>query len=161
MNEALMNLRRDGVLEYGIMADSLGFLLRLAQLRSFAEFFDAWGDAGIKPGEMTVLMMIAQNPGVRQGVLARALMIKRAHMTKMIRALEIAGMVARTVPEDDKRSVELWLSDACKAQMQEMEARVLAHETRDVARLTRAEARTLSRLLRKYVALDAVGKAEQ
>ncbi len=152
---------RDTALDYGIFSNSPGFLLRLAQLRSFAEFFDAWADTGIKPGEITVLMMIAQNPRVRQGVLARALMIKRAHMTKMIRALEDAGMVTRTVPEDDKRSAELWLSDAGKAKVAELETRVLAHEARDMAPLTRAESKTLNRLLRKYVALDAVGKAEQ
>ncbi len=152
---------RDTALDFGVFSNSPGFLLRLAQLRSFAEFFDAWADTGIKPGEITVLMMIAQNPGVRQGVLARALMIKRAHMTKMIRALEDAGMVTRTVPEDDKRSAELWLSDAGKAKVAELETRVLAHEARDMAPLTRAEAKTLNRLLRKYVALDAVGKAEQ
>lgn len=152
---------RDTALDFGVFSNSPGFLLRLAQLRSFAEFFDAWADTGIKPGEITVLMMIAQNPGVRQGVLARALMIKRAHMTKMIRALEDANMVTRTVPEDDKRSAELWLSDAGKAKVAELETRVLAHEARDMAPLTRAEAKTLNRLLRKYVALDAVGKAEQ
>ena len=152
---------RGAALDFGVFSNSPGFLLRLAQLRSFAEFFDAWADTGIKPGEITVLMMIAQNPGVRQGVLARALMIKRAHMTKMIRALEDARMVTRTVPEDDKRSAELWLSDAGKAKVAELETRVLAHEARDMAPLTRAEAKTLNRLLRKYVALDAVGKAEQ
>ncbi len=152
---------RDAALDFGVFSNSPGFLLRLAQLRSFAEFFDAWADTGIKPGEITVLMMIAQNPGVRQGVLARALMIKRAHMTKMIRALEDAGMVTRTVPEDDKRSAELWLNDAGKAKVAELETRVLAHEARDMAPLTRAEAKTLNRLLRKYVALDVVGKAEQ
>ena len=75
----------------GAMADSLGFLLRLAQLASFREFFEDLDGMDVRPGEMTVLMLIGENPGVRQGVLAKRLMIKRAHMTKMIRAMEAAA----------------------------------------------------------------------
>ena len=56
-----------------------------------------------------MLTLILHNPGIRQGVLARRLMIKRAHMTKLIRSLEKSGYVERTIPDEDRRSVTLRL----------------------------------------------------
>jgi DNA-binding MarR family transcriptional regulator len=74
----------------------------MAQLRSFDFFFEDLGKLGLRPGEFSVLWVIHVNPGVRQGVLAQTLRIKRAHMTKMIRSFEERGLVARTIPEDDR-----------------------------------------------------------
>ncbi|MFW2542262.1 MarR family winged helix-turn-helix transcriptional regulator [Primorskyibacter sp. 2E107] len=143
----------DENLDYGELAGSLGFLLRLSQLQSFAGFFSGMEGFDVRPGEISVLMLLAQNPGVRQGVLARALMIKRAHMTKMVRAMETAGIVTRTVPEDDRRSVELWLTDKGKARLDTMQAPFLAHETRNASVLSATEEAQLKTLLRKYLGL--------
>ena len=137
----------------GAMADSLGFLLRLAQLASFREFFEDLDGMDVRPGEMTVLMLIGENPGVRQGVLAKRLMIKRAHMTKMVRAMEAAGLVSRTVPEDDRRSVELRLSGRGAARVEALSAPFRKHETRGAPGLTAREEAELKRLLRKYLDL--------
>src|SRR5690606_41841477 len=104
-------------LALGELSHSTGFLLRLAQLVSFRDFFDDLGGLGIRPGETSVLMLIGENPGVRQGVLARALMIKRAHMAKMMAAMEREGLVIRSVPDDDRRSVALRLSEKGQAQV--------------------------------------------
>lgn len=143
-----------GDVRLGPLADSLGFLLRLSQLASFREFFDGLADFDVRPGEASVLMLIGGNPGVRQGVLARRLMIKRAHMTKMIRAMEDTGLVTRTVPEDDRRSVELWLTKRGAARVEAMRAPWAAHEARPARNLTKREEAELRRLLRKYLALD-------
>ena len=141
-------------LDYGPLGESLGFLLRLAQLRSFAAFYKDMGDLGIRPGEMTLLMVLAENPGVRQGVLAKALRIKRAHMTKMVHGMEAEGLVRRTVPEDDKRSVELWLTEAGAARVEAVRPDFSRHEARAPGRLTEAQAEELKRLLRRYVGFD-------
>ena len=140
-------------LRYGPLSESLGFLLRLAQLGAFRDFYDDVGGTGVRPGEMSVLLLIAENPGVRQGVLARGLMIKRAHMTKMVRAMETEGLVRRTVPEDDRRSVELWLTEAGAARVEALRGPVMAHEARAPRGLNRRETAQLKRLLRAYVNL--------
>jgi DNA-binding MarR family transcriptional regulator len=137
----------------GPLAESLGFLLRLSQLVSFRDFFASLEDFDMRPGEATVLMLIGENPGVRQGVLAKRLMIKRAHMTKMIRAMEDTGLVSRTVPEDDKRSVELWLTTRGEARVAAMRAPWADHEGRPARNLTRRDEAELKRLLRKYLDL--------
>jgi DNA-binding MarR family transcriptional regulator len=138
---------------YGPLRDSLGFLLRLSQLRSFGLFFARFEETGVRPGELSVLVMIAENAGVRQGVLAKALRIKRAHMTKMIHGMEAQGLVTRTVPEDDKRSVELWLTEEGKALVARLLPILDLHEATAPDRLTPEEAQLLKQLLRKYLAL--------
>lgn len=149
-----MPARRNATVRLGPLRHSLGFLLRLSQLRSFADFYETLGEIGVRPGEVSILMMIAENPGIRQGVLARALMIKRAHMTKMIQAMEETGLVRRTVPEDDKRSIELWLTEGGEAQMTRVRGPFESHEKRNNERLTAEEEETLKALLRKYLRLS-------
>lgn len=94
----------------GQLERSLGFLLRIAQLRVFEKFFTRFGDKGMKPGEFSVLFVIHLNPSIRQGVLAETLRIKPAHMTKIIRRYERLKIVRREIPDDDRRSVLLTLT---------------------------------------------------
>jgi len=137
----------------GPLARSLGFLLRLSQLVAFRDFFASLDEFDMRPGEATALLLIGENPGVRQGVLARRLMIKRAHMTKMVRAMEETGLVSRTVPEDDRRSVELWLTPQGQARVAAMRGPWALHEARPAQNLSPGEEAELKRLLARYVGL--------
>lgn len=153
MTEARDIAREAEDVRLGPLSESLGFLLRLSQLVSFKDFFADLEDFDMRPGEATVLMLIGENPGVRQGVLAKRLMIKRAHMTKMIRTMEDTGLVTRTVPEDDKRSVELWLTKRGEARVEAMRRPWADHEARPARNLTSNDEAELKRLLRKYLDL--------
>lgn len=141
-------------LEYGVLEHSTGFLLRLAQLKSFDDFFEGLGPLGVRPGEISVLMVLGRNPGVRQGVLAEALSIKRAHMAKMVRAMEDDGLIRRSVPEDDRRAMELWLTESGAARVEALRPAFEAHEARQIDSLTSREASELKRLLRKYLGME-------
>ena len=152
MSDAALERDKDRV-DLGPLAHSLGFLLRLSQLVSFRDFFAALGKEDIRPGEASVLMLLERNPGVRQGVLARELMIKRAHMTKMVRAMEGAGLITRTVPQDDRRAAEIWLTERGKARVAALAEPFLAHENAAAGSLTRREEAELKRLLRKYLGI--------
>ncbi len=145
----------DGAVRFGPLAESLGLLLRLSQLHSFHDFYTALERHHVRPGEISILMMIRENPGIRQGVLASALMIKRAHMAKMARRLEDAGLIERRVPPDDRRAMELRLTAQGELRAAEMTPDLEAHEARNFGGLTPEEAATLRTLLRKYLALDA------
>lgn len=140
-------------LALGPLDGSLGFLLRLSQLRSFRDYFRSFGEDGIRPGELSVLMLLAENPGIRQGVLARALMIKRAHMAKMVRAMEEDGLLTRSVPDSDRRALELRLTERGAARVAALLPAFEAHEGAGVATLDAAEEAELKRLLRKYLGL--------
>ena len=135
----------------GPLAGSLGFLLRLAQLESFKDFFAYFDGHDIRPGEISVLLLIAENPGIRQGAVARRLTIKRAHMTKMVQAFEASGLVEKRVPEDDKRGVELRLTPAGRAYLDKVRPIFAAHELAQPSTLSAEETETLRRLLLKYL----------
>ena len=140
--------------DYGPLLDSLGFLLRLSQLASFEQYFQHLPQLELGPGELSLLLFIARNPGIRQGVVGQHLMIKRAHMTKKVRAMEDAGLITRTIPDDDRRSVLLHLSPKGEALAKRLTPAFQAHEALPKGPLSAREEASLKRLLRKYVGLD-------
>ena len=144
----------DESVELGEITGSLGFLLRMAQLRAFDFFFQTLAGHDLKPGEFTVLWVMGLNPGLRQGTLARTLHIKPAHMTKLIARMVDKGWVARTVPDDDRRSVRLALTDDGTAFVDRYREQFLHLHLTERSDLTSEEASTLIRLLRRYAGLD-------
>lgn len=149
-----LSVRHLDQVKLGALADSVGFLLRLAQLRAFDDFFSENGPRGLKPGEFSVLWVIARNPGIRQSVLGQRLMIKRAHMTKLIRAMEDKGFVKRRIPDCDRRAVELTLTASGESEVGKASALFFDYEQRTGAPLDDREQAMLIALLKKYVGLD-------
>ena len=134
----------------GALGQSLGFLLRIAQLRVYERFYARFGDLDLKPGEFSILWVINLNPGIRQGRLAETLNVKPANMTKIIRRLEQSAVVARHVPDADRRSVHLSLTDAGHAFVKENEAHFFGDNDYHDNALTPSETRQLAKLLVKY-----------
>lgn len=143
--------------ELGPLEDSFGFLLRMAQLQNFEHFYRELGAFGLRPGEYSVLLLIDLNPGIRQGVLAQRLHIKRAHMTKLIRGFEDQGFVERTVPDEDRRAVELRLTAEGHAFVGEHRPRLARYEEAVRSALSPGEQDQLMALLRKYVGVGGAG----
>lgn len=138
----------------GQLTNSLGFLLRLAQLRAFDDFFSENGPQGLKPGEFSILWVIALNPGIRQSVLGQRLMVKRAHMTKLIRGFEDLGLVSRRIPDTDRRAVELTLTEAGHEQVKATGRVFFSYEETTGAPLDKQEQAQLISLLQRYVGLE-------
>jgi DNA-binding MarR family transcriptional regulator len=151
-------LPADGV-DVGPLSSSIGFLLRMAQLKAFEHYFAELADLELKPGELSVLTLILRNPGIRQGVLAQRLMIKRAHMTKLIRALEKGGYVRRTIPDEDRRSVTLTLTAEGRRIMQRHWMRLVDYEQTPKSPLSAEQQQQLIGLLQTFVGLDAEERA--
>jgi DNA-binding MarR family transcriptional regulator len=135
--------------DLGALTGSLGFLLRLAQVRIYAQFFAAFAGTPVKPGEYSVLWVIDLNPGVPQGTLARVLSIKPAHMTKLVQRLVEAGQVARETPATDRRAVHLTLTPAGQAHLDRYRAAFLNVHAAERTGLSERESADLLRLLTK------------
>lgn len=92
---------------------SLGLLLRVAELSARQKLTAKIHASGgkLKVGEFTILHAIGENPGVRQGVLARSFHIKLPSMTNLVNSMEQRGLLERIVPPNDRRSVGLVLTD--------------------------------------------------
>lgn len=134
----------------GALEHSLGFLMRIAQLRVYDKFYDRFADTDLRPGEFSILWVIHLNPGIRQGRLGQTLNIKPAHMTKTIRRLEDSGQVARHVPDADRRSVHLSLTAAGEAFVAANQDHFFGVNAYHDSGLSAAESRQLSALLMKY-----------
>nr|WP_304363812.1 MarR family winged helix-turn-helix transcriptional regulator [Jiella sp. LLJ827] len=119
-------------------------------MRAFTDFFETFAGDGLQPGSLSVLILIGENPGIRQGVLAQTLMIKRSHMAKIVQGFGEKGLVARRVPADDRRSVELRLTDKGESLVASTMPKFLAHEAASADSLTAEERQTLLALLTKF-----------
>ena len=137
--------------DFGPMEYQLGFLLRLAQIEDFKAFYRRFGQLEMRPGEYSALIAIGINPGIRQGVLASALMIKRSNMAKMIGALARRGLVRRRVPADDKRAVELHPTPKSRALVRKVMPDIIAHDRDASWMLDAGEREVLIALLRKMI----------
>lgn len=146
----------DEPLELGELPDSLGFVLRLAQIRTFGQFFSAFADEGVKPGEFTVVWVVGLNPGVKQGTLARALRIKPAHMTKLVQRLVSDDLLVRETPPEDRRSVRLTLTEGGRRFVARNRARFLDVHTPDKLGLSQSELDQLLFLLNKMTFKEGV-----
>lgn len=153
MNAPFATLVEDPV-DLGDLPRSVGFLLRMTQVRAYAQFFRAFADTDVRPGEFTVLWVLAHNPGLRQGSLARTLMIKPAHMTKLVQRLVDEGFVTRTIPPEDRRSVCLTLTEAGEAHVAGHKPRFLSVHTPDQVGLNEREYAQLLTLLSKMTFKD-------
>jgi DNA-binding MarR family transcriptional regulator len=134
---------------FGPLAELAGFMLRLAQLQLFESFFRDFARRSITPGQIGILIAIGRNPGVRQGVLADALRIKWSNMAKIIRLLEGQGLIERRVPAQDRRAVELHLTAAGRATVEETVPQLMVSDKAATTALTARERDTLLRLLAK------------
>jgi DNA-binding MarR family transcriptional regulator len=131
------------------LADSIGFLVRIIQLQTFQLFYRRFEGTGLSIGAMTTLGAIHANPGIRHGVLADALMIKRPNFTKVINGLERAGLITRQAPDRDKRTTSLFITRKGVRKLDAMRAEILHHHDEMTAVLSQAEREQLLDLLRR------------
>lgn len=140
-------------IELGPLAGSLGFLFRVGQIEVFEMFYNQLGKLGLKPGEFSVLWIVHLNPGVRQGAVAEILRIKPAHMTKLVRAFEGEGLIERTIPAGDRRGIELRLTPAGTAFVEDHAQEFFDYASSETDRLSPSEAKQLIALLQKFTGL--------
>ncbi len=96
--------------DLGPLSGFIGYRLRRAQLSVFAGFELALRGIGLSPGQLSVLVVIACNPGLTQSEICAALGILRANFTPLLHALEARGLAVREVLPADRRSNTLRLT---------------------------------------------------
>ena len=136
-------------LSLGTLEHSAGFVMRIAQLTVFERLFAFLGESDIRISEFAVLYAIAENPGIRQGVLADVLKIKWPNMTKLVRALEDRGLIERHIPPSDRRSVRLTVTKQGRVKIAASEEKMYRSDRLALAMLDDAEHALLLKLSRK------------
>ncbi|WP_238364725.1 MarR family winged helix-turn-helix transcriptional regulator [Mesobacterium pallidum] len=154
MNQVARTTTAEAEIELGSLSGSLGFLLRLAQVRVFDAFFEDLAGEGIKPGEFTLLWVLSLNGSLAQGSLARVLSIKPAHMTKLVSRLVKAGLVQRAPSREDRRVVDLSLTPEGTDFVARHKPAFMAFHTRERDLLSPEDFDALTGLLRRFTGLE-------
>ena len=147
----------------GGMEEQAGFILRIAQLAAFERFFALLGPSAVKISEITVLIAIAENPGIRQGEIADVRKIKWPNMTKLVRGLEARGLVERHIPQNDRRSVVLRITEAGREAIDESSEMMARADRAALSMLNDEEHAQLMALSRKIAGwpAEAARKVEE
>lgn len=130
---------------------SPGFLVRLAQLRSFDEFSRRLGDLGITPARYSVLAVVAANPGVRPGAVAEELRIAPSNVANLVNQLVVDELVKRSPDSTELRANLLHLTEAGATAFATMERRVAQVDAALLEHLAPDEQAHFVRLLRKLL----------
>ena len=118
---------RDGV-EFGVLADLVGFHLRQANDASFRAFARHAGEPRMKPGRFAAMMVIHNNPGISQIALSRAIARDKSSVTPLIQDLYRLGFVSRRPAPRDRRSITLRLTAAGEKMLDELLEHARAHD---------------------------------
>ncbi len=133
-------------LELGVLAQLLGYRLRLAQQAVFRDYAASVGE--LSPGRAGMLLLIEANPGVPQGRLAEAMRLDRSTMVGVVDSLEERGLIERR-RGTDRRTNGLWLTRLGRVLATRLRRRIERHERRVAAGLSDSEQAQLLKLLEK------------
>jgi DNA-binding MarR family transcriptional regulator len=140
---------------WGLLALTVGPRVRLLRNALAARSIAALEDFGLPTGSLTVLSLIAANPGSSQTLLARAAGLNKSALVGIVDELEQRGLAARGRSASDRRRNQLTVTAAGEAAMATMFDRVRKGEEAIRDALGSAEHRKLLDLLdRANAALD-------
>ena len=148
----------EGPLDLSALTDNLGFRIHILDLRMMKTLSERCSAHGLTPGAASVLMIIKQNPGVRHGELADALLIQRPNMTKLMKRLEAQGLVKRLPAQKDRRHVALGLTAKGEKAVAAARAEFAAHDEIVQGRFNQPERAAITDFVQRMH--DALDEAE-
>jgi DNA-binding MarR family transcriptional regulator len=139
----------DAVIEYGPLANWVGFNLRIAQIAAFQAFAREARAIGVSTGRFAVLMLIEQNPGIRQTELSRANARDKSSLTPVLEDLVRSGLVLRERVVHDRRAYRLTLTAPGRAMLAKLLVCAKRHEANIEGILGARDSANLVRILKK------------
>lgn len=115
-------------LSYGVLDELLGYALRRAQNALYLDFYRATQGEDISPQRFAALVLVAENPGMRQGLLAQAMGLHRSGALRLTDWLTEQGWVERRDDPLDARSWGLHLTPNGRRRLGRIEQAVRAHD---------------------------------
>jgi DNA-binding MarR family transcriptional regulator len=100
------------------------------------------GRVGLYPGQDSLLKLLHDRGQMTMGEAATALSIQPPTVTKMVNRLSVAGLVRTEVVDQDRRKINVAMTDAGKAKISEIDA--IWHEL-EVEALDKIEPRSMLR----------------
>jgi DNA-binding MarR family transcriptional regulator len=139
-------------IDYGPLANWIGFNLRMAQESTFQAFSRLYQEIGESPGRFATLTLIGRNSGISQTALSHASGRDKSSLTPVVEDLVRRGLVARQRTSHDRRTYSLNLTADGKKTLAIMTRCARQHE-RNLERIVGPRDRTrFLRLLKKITA---------
>jgi len=95
----------------GALPTYLGYALRRTQVALFRDFARRAAAFDITPGQFSLLTLIAANPGISQGALARVHRLDKSTLSPAVHKLAKRGLIRRQRAVADRRYYALSLTD--------------------------------------------------
>lgn len=133
----------------GPLSHFIGYALRRAQLVVFDDFFHTFADMDLRPAQFGLLIVVSQNPGLKQSEASAALGIQTPNFVALVDELEHRGLVQRLPTQNDRRSHALHLTKSGEAMLKRVLLRQAEHEERMTARIGKTGREQLLALLDK------------
>jgi DNA-binding MarR family transcriptional regulator len=114
--------------QWGQLANTVGPRVRLLRNALAARSIAALEGFGLPTGSLTVLSLIAANPGSSQTALARAAGLNKSALVGIVDELEARGLAARDRSASDRRRNHLSVTQEGERIMKAMLARVAEGE---------------------------------
>ena len=118
-------------LSYGVLDELLGYALRRAQNALYLDFQRAVAERcglDVSPQRFAALVLVANNPGMRQGLLAQAMGLHRSGALRLTDWLTAQGWAERRDDPADARAWGLYLTGAGRRNLSKLELAVRAHD---------------------------------
>jgi DNA-binding MarR family transcriptional regulator len=148
--EVILALRKSKEVKFDEVRDRFGFLLRRAyQVMRASLENDPANTLGLTSTQHSVLTIAGGNEGLDQIGIARLLDLDRTTTGLAIKNLEKNGLVSRVRDKKDRRSLIIKLTAKARKKIPSIQDWALGAHTRNSSKLTRAEQKTLRRLLKK------------
>jgi DNA-binding MarR family transcriptional regulator len=110
------------------LESTIGYSIRRAQLAVFQHIYETFGDRSLTLADFSVLAVAADNPGISQSELAKALAVERPRIVPILNKLESMGLAKRVVGDEDKRSRRISLSDKGLRKLSQLKRSFRRHE---------------------------------
>lgn len=136
------------------MGDRPGHLIWRAQQRAWRVFRDVVGTNDVTPVQASVLLVIANQPGIDQRRLAETIALDKATTGNVVERLRKRGLVTRTIPPSDRRARALYLTSRGKRLNLKLGAVTQRARAVLLKGFSERETKDLVRLLRKISGLS-------
>jgi len=131
----------------------------MAQLVIYDDFVRGAPVAGLTPGQLAILLLIEQNPGLTQQTLCDGMHIEKSTLVVRLHRLAERGLLRRVRSHEDRRQNTLELTAEGKQALRTMLAFVRQHEERLLAAFSATERKQLMKALSKIVIAGVRGRA--
>jgi DNA-binding MarR family transcriptional regulator len=126
-------------LKVGILPNLLGYNVRRAHMALWRDFNRTVGTGIVRPGLVSMLVLIDENPGIAQIEIAVQLAIDKATIVGLIRLLQKQGWIERRRSRADRRRQDLYLTTQGRHELATLRREMLEHEARFTNLFSRQE----------------------